>query len=191
MWYPRQRPYQTLFLSSSVVSCVIILVMFCLTSSIVGTMVMLEVVITPNVTSPPPTFRYFIDENSPMDISLPERSSESDVAFQTIQLDYPGLPDAIHNVNLTILQISSNYPFLLDSFAFRASNSIFEESIGASSSHSSLPMGAIIGGSIAGITLALGFVGLAHWWRRRERRPRYWSLPDDTATSEYPSLLPI
>ncbi|TBU55781.1 hypothetical protein BD310DRAFT_671291 [Dichomitus squalens] len=139
-----------------------------------GTTVFLEVLIPPNATSsPPPVFRWCIDGLPLMTTSLPNSGTEW--AFQTIALVYQDIPSSLHRVNITIVEVSPDYPFLLDSLAFRPDDTFWQEAVPSPSN--GLPIAAIVGGSIVGLMLALACVAFLYWWRKRERHP-YSSIHD-------------
>ncbi|KAH9849486.1 hypothetical protein C2E23DRAFT_737332 [Lenzites betulinus] len=109
--------------------------------------------------------------------------------------DVQGLADGIHTINVTVLETSDDYPFLLDYFMFQPSQKYWDLAF-APSMTSTMAMtsngdgdgggdgvaplkkpgaGAIIGGVLAGSAALALVVTLFFWWRRR-RQHSYSSL---------------
>ena len=143
---------------------------------------MLNVVSTPNTTASPPSIQFVIDDKSPVTANLQASSSER--SSQTL-IAQTGLSDDVHTINVTVMQVSSDYPFLLDSFAFAPSSEFWSEVLSESSTSDKSPsMAPVIGGGIlGGVILALMCMSCIVWLRkRRARRFRYSTIsePDES-----------
>ncbi|KAM5541200.1 hypothetical protein V8D89_005129 [Ganoderma adspersum] len=146
-----------------------------------GTRILLNVVSTPNTTSAPPTIQFVIDDKPPTTANLQASSLERSLQTLTAQT---GLSDDMHRINVTVMQVSSDYPFLLDSFAFAPSSEFWSGALsGSATSHASPSMAPIVGGGIiGGVILALMCMSCIVWLRkRRARRFRYSTIsePED------------
>ena len=142
---------------------------------------MLNVVSTPNTTASPPTIQFVIDDKSPVTANLQASSSER--SSQTL-IAQTGLSDDVHTINVTVMQVSSDYPFLLDSFAFSPSSEFWSGVLSDSTTSYTSPSMAsvVVGGIIGGVILALTCMSCIVWLkRRRARRFRYSTLsePED------------
>ena len=142
---------------------------------------MLNVVSTPNTTASPPSIQFVIDDKSPVTANLQASSSERSPQTLTAET---GLSDCVHTINVTVMQVSSDYPFLLDSFAFAPGSEFWNGVLSDSTTSDARPSMApvVVGGIIGGVILALMCMSCIVWVkRRRARRFRYSTLsePED------------
>ncbi|KAI1789940.1 hypothetical protein LXA43DRAFT_536145 [Ganoderma leucocontextum] len=141
-----------------------------------GTRILLDIVSTPNTTSSSPTIRWFIDNEAPVTASIQPSSSEW--SFQSL-IDRPGLSDGTHTINVTVVQVSADYPFLLDSFAFSPTSKFWSEAL--STPDAGPNMAAIIASGICvGVVLALACMSFMVWLRRRRARRFLYSTISET-----------
>ncbi|PIL34863.1 hypothetical protein GSI_02650 [Ganoderma sinense ZZ0214-1] len=139
-----------------------------------GTRILLDVVSTPNATSSPPTIQWIIDGKPPVTANV--QASSSEWSFQTL-INQPNLSDDVHTINVTVVQVSSDNPFLLDSFAFAPSSKFWSEALATDAGPSIAPI--IVGGIFGGVMLALVCMSCTVWLRRRRaRRFRYSTISD-------------
>ncbi|KAI0629935.1 hypothetical protein C8Q77DRAFT_1064483, partial [Trametes polyzona] len=147
----------------------------------------------------PPTVQFAIDGAVVETVSAP---TFTDWTFYAM-FDSQGLADGNHTVNVTVLEATRDYPFILDNFMFQPSKQYWHLAFapstldvtegedgsgeGAGSGHKTASrgrpnMGAIVGGVLGGLALLAVAITAFLWWRRR-RQHAYTSL-DGTDSGE-------
>nr|VWO98186.1 MFS domain-containing protein [Ganoderma boninense] len=141
-----------------------------------GKRILLDVVSTPNATSSPPTIQWSID-NKPHSTATVQTSS-SEWSFQTL-INQAGLSDDVHTINVTVVQVSSDNPFLLDSFAFAPSSEFWNDALPTNAASKGSIAPTIVGGIFVGVLLALACISCTVWLRRRRARRFTYSTISD------------
>ncbi|KAI0350166.1 hypothetical protein OH77DRAFT_1499188 [Trametes cingulata] len=111
-----------------------------------------------------------------------------------------GLSEGTHTINVTVLDATDDYPFLLDYFMFQPSKkygdlafapSTLEVQRGSTAGSSTgPPVGAIVGGVLGGLGLIGLVIGLFFWWRRR-RQHAYTSLEGEAEPKSARTVTPF